>query len=708
MTSLSPEVKRDTLVERKFPGKLPGFTQLQLGDTYLSSSESKDDIAKKLEGRSLLMFLTNTETSASLLVPATTDYAYNFYFRNLIIQVDKEDLEPYNLTSIPLQDKQLVIVLTDVPLTVSTIMTMSINDPYSLKMRTIQCFQIVDKFQSYLSMGQDLRFITSSWLQSLIQDNQRFWGKLRDAFPALFSIRKFRLELKRNQPKLGDVKSMLKERTIDLNEGPEILLRSAKVRAIVGSDEWKEVLQRYDPVKTSLKEETEDDIKDKTAFGLPYKEEYQELGEKNRTYADIYDQQFASMRPDEYQKYMNIEELMFIGNTLLRLKEYSLLIKLWTILAVNFDFYHLAINLDFFKLVDQVDIYGVMGKFIKPLMYLMYKEESNIRTEAKEDMRHVTSLRQLEAMGWLYTPCPMYKTRETVILPLKSSFNRPYDIPPRLASMSSFQARLSHLSMGVLDQFPDVPDVYITGGIMSLALIHSGFEMLDWFNISTKSGKTLDSTAYYRPAEGRSADGRATRAFMWNWRTLGPNLEYMKVIEEKSYKGADIDIAVLVDNDEDWIRKKNVLFPSMNKRVQELKLEIKEGWHAVDDNDTKYRLELTNGHAIEVFRVNKTRAATPLALVFDFHVPPVRAYYDPRKKDVFMLPSCLWAAWTGLCLDIKYFASVRDPLEILLKYETRGYNFLFNTFEDRLLNVYRNLSFNQGREMIIFIYNGLK
>ena len=177
MTSLSPIREKKT----------PKFTQIYVGSTYINPSESEQDVDRKLEGRSLLMFLTNNENGASLLVPAATNYAHNSYFRNLIVEVDKPDLEPYNLTSIPLQDKQLVIILTDMPLTVSTIMTMSTNDFYSLKMKVIQCFQIVDTFQSYVSMGQDLRYIVSNLLTSLIQDNQRFWGKLRDDFPA-FSL----------------------------------------------------------------------------------------------------------------------------------------------------------------------------------------------------------------------------------------------------------------------------------------------------------------------------------------------------------------------------------------------------------------------------------------------------------------------------------------------------------------------------------------
>lgn len=680
--------------EAKTPG--PSFTQIDLSKTFFSPKDNKDDIAKKLEGRSLLMFLTNTETGASLLIPAATDYAYNAYFRNLIIEVNKSDLEPYNLTSIPLQDKQLVIILTDVPLTVSALMTLSMNDSYSLKGRVLQCFQIIEKFQAYTSLGNDLRFVFSAWLESLVQDNQRFWGKLRDNFPALFSIRKFRLELKRNQVKLGDLESMLKDKQEDKKERREILLRSSKVRQIVGTDEWKDVETMSDLPDESLKEEIKSDIDWKAQQGVPFPEEYAELGESNRQYADLYNAQFAAIKPADYQKYMTIEELMYIANNLLRLKEYAFIVRLWTVLAVNFDFYHFALNPGFFKLVDDVDIYAVKGKYMKPLVYLMYKEESNIRHDATTDMRHVMSLKQLEAMDWLVCPFALRNKSDLMIMPV-SSFVLPWGhvtpkIPPRLANFNSYRNRLNTLMGGLLDVLEQdpVPDVYITGGINCLALIHSTFELIDWWNLETKSGKTLDEQVYYMQVKRKPSTG-AIRNFVWNWKKLGDNLDYMKRLEEISYKDADIDIAIFADDDKDFIMKVGKVQLRLIERAKELKLDVKEGWQDVSQD--KYRLKLPNGHSIEVFRMSRRK--NPLGMIFDFHVPAVRSYYDPVKKDVFILPSCLWAAWTGFCLDLKYFASARDPLEIVYKYGIRGFQFLLNRFETGTISIYSRLSFNQ-------------
>ena len=491
---------------------------------------------------------------------------------------------------------------------------------------------------------------------------------------------------------------MLKDKQEDKKEKLEILLRSSKVRQIVGTDEWKHVQDMRGMSDEELKDDIKSDIDLKVDRNVPFPEEYAELGKTNRQYADLYSAQFASSQISDYQKYMTIEELMYIANTLLRLKEYSLIVRLWAALATSFDFYHFALDYRFFKLVDDIDIYAVKGKYIKPLIYLMYKEESNIRHRAEIGTRHVTSLKQLEAMDWLVCPFTLRNRSDLLPIPV-STFTLPHytlhTLPPRLASFNSYRTRLNTLMAGLLDVLEQdpVPDVYITGGINCLALIHSDNEIIDWWNMETKSGKTLDNQAYHNPASRpkRGPEARAVRNFAWSWKKLGDNLTYMKRLEELAYKDADIDIAIFADDEKDFVMKAGKVQLRLIERAKELKIDMKEGWQDVSED--KYRLKLPNGHSIEVFRM--TRPKTPLGMIFDFHVPAVRSYYDLVKKDVFILPSCLWAAWTGLCLDLKYFASVRDPLEIVYKYSNRGFYFLLNRFERDVLSIYSNLSFNQ-------------
>ena len=58
-----------------------------------------------------------------------------------------------------------------------------------------------------------------------------------------------------------------------------------------------------------------------------------------------------------------------------------------------------------------------------------------------------------------------------------------------------------------------------------------------------------------------------------------------------------------------------------------------------------------------------------------------------------MLPSCVTAMMTGINIDYKYFAGIRDPIDILNKYRMRGYGILINDNEKQHM-VYYNGSLN--------------
>jgi hypothetical protein len=88
-------------------------------------------------------------------------------------------------------------------------------------------------------------------------------------------------------------------------------------------------------------------------------------------------------------------------------------------------------------------------------------------------------------------------------------------------------------------------------------------------------------------------------------------------------------------------------------------------------------------HDIEVFQV---RDNDFFSTVGRFHLPCVRAFYD--GSDVHMLPSCITALLTGYNLDYKYFAGIRDPIDILNKYRMRGYSMILNDKEKQHMIYY--------------------
>jgi hypothetical protein len=93
--------------------------------------------------------------------------------------------------------------------------------------------------------------------------------------------------------------------------------------------------------------------------------------------------------------------------------------------------------------------------------------------------------------------------------------------------------------------------------------------------------------------------------------------------------------------------------------------------------NVKFKIRSTKmRHSIEAFRA---KSRDFFALVARFHLPCVRAYYV--GTNVYMLPSCITALMTGINMDYKYFAGIRDPIDILNKYRMRGFGTILNDNE---------------------------
>lgn len=89
--------------------------------------------------------------------------------------------------------------------------------------------------------------------------------------------------------------------------------------------------------------------------------------------------------------------------------------------------------------------------------------------------------------------------------------------------------------------------------------------------------------------------------------------------------------------------------------------------------------------SIELFR---SKSSDFFGVVGRFHLPCVRAYY--QGDNVYILPSCVTAMMTGINIDYKYFAGVRDPIDIINKYRMRGFGVLLTDKERKHMAYYNN------------------
>ncbi len=99
-------------------------------------------------------------------------------------------------------------------------------------------------------------------------------------------------------------------------------------------------------------------------------------------------------------------------------------------------------------------------------------------------------------------------------------------------------------------------------------------------------------------------------------------------------------------------------------------------------------------HSIEAFRIKDNSF---FSVVARFHLPCVRGYYS--GNNVYMLPSCVTAMMTGINIDYKYFAGIRDPIDILNKYRMRGFGILLNDDEKQHMAYYNGSLNNKWNNM---------
>lgn len=90
-------------------------------------------------------------------------------------------------------------------------------------------------------------------------------------------------------------------------------------------------------------------------------------------------------------------------------------------------------------------------------------------------------------------------------------------------------------------------------------------------------------------------------------------------------------------------------------------------------------------HCIEAFRAKSNDF---FAVVARFHLPCVRGYYN--GDTVYLTPSCVSANMTGINIEYKYFAGIRDPIDILNKYRMRGYGTILNSNEKEQMTSYNS------------------
>ncbi len=115
------------------------------------------------------------------------------------------------------------------------------------------------------------------------------------------------------------------------------------------------------------------------------------------------------------------------------------------------------------------------------------------------------------------------------------------------------------------------------------------------------------------------------------------------------------------------------------------------------------RFKVSSNH-FKTFEIFKARDENFFSIVSRFHMGFVRAYFNGTT--VKCLPSYITSMMLQLSTDYKYFASIRDPVEIVNKYRSRGFGIILNDHEKVHMVYYNGFKPKNGKEnKWIDVYN---
>jgi hypothetical protein len=144
------------------------------------------------------------------------------------------------------------------------------------------------------------------------------------------------------------------------------------------------------------------------------------------------------------------------------------------------------------------------------------------------------------------------------------------------------------------------------------------------------------------------------------------------LLSNRGSSNNDVDIRLdYLDGREEYITDRE-FDEAVNNYIRHYKLKKPQKVLLSDDKTYKYQSFDPLNLKFEFYRGN-------FGLISNYHVPTIRMNFDTKLT---LYPSCVIAWLSGVCLDLRYFTSANsDPMEIIEKYQQRGFTFYLNRNE---------------------------
>ena len=159
--------------------------------------------------------------------------------------------------------------------------------------------------------------------------------------------------------------------------------------------------------------------------------------------------------------------------------------------------------------------------------------------------------------------------------------------------------------------------------------------------------------------------------------------EYIKMIPREEFRlyNLDYDLNEEKINKKDWekyIYLNELMDCSGSEHENKLVAKLSES--------IRFKVSPSGSKTFEIF---KSANENFFSTVSKFHMGFVRAIWNGRTA--LCLPSYITSMMLQLAVDYKYFASIRDPIEIVNKYRSRGFGVILNDFEKLHMAYYNSV-----------------
>jgi len=172
--------------------------------------------------------------------------------------------------------------------------------------------------------------------------------------------------------------------------------------------------------------------------------------------------------------------------------------------------------------------------------------------------------------------------------------------------------------------------------------------------------------------------------------------DYLKPIPEEEFRLYTLDyefdgnVCITQDYEKYFYSSTN---SSTNSNMDKSKLII-----AKLSESIRFKVSNPNTKTFEIF---KSRDTNFFSIISRFHMGFVRAFWN--GKTVKCLPSYISSMMLQFASDYKYFASIRDPIEIVNKYRSRGFGIILNDYEKLHMAYYNSSTIKDNNSNVNWI-----